>query len=161
MKKIIDSCRIIDWAKSGTLKANFQDMFKNKITIYIPDVVLKETKNKLDEESRITFETVYGEGVTKKCIVYAPKKYRLEKRFKKLKQRLDSTKEFHLSRTDTLLIALSAQLGVPIDTSDSGIRSALAKLKISKNPWKQDFLNSDLSLLQNNDLTEFDFDDGE
>jgi len=73
MKKIIDSCRIIDWAKSGTLKANFQDMFKNKITIYIPDVVLKETKNKLDEESRITFETVYGEGVTKKCIVYAPK----------------------------------------------------------------------------------------
>ena len=103
-------------------------------------MVLKEIKNKLDDEPRISFEKLYNEGVSKKLIVYAPKKYRLKKEFKKLVFRLSSSKEFNLSRTDIILIALSGQLGAPIATSDAGISDALAKLKISKNPWKNYFL---------------------
>ena len=141
MKKILDSCRIIDWADTGTLNVNFQKMFKHEIKIYIPDLVLKEIKNKLKEESRIEFEKLYNEGVSKKLIVYAPKKYRLTKEFKKLVFRLSSSKEYHLSRTDIILIALCGQLGAPIDTSDSGIQDALSKLKISKNPWQKYFVN--------------------
>ena len=84
LQKILDSCRIIDWAEAGTLNDNFKKMFKKEIKIYIPDLVLKEIKNKLDDEPRILFEKLYNEGVSKKLIVYAPKKYRLNKEFKEL-----------------------------------------------------------------------------
>ena len=161
MKKILDSCRIIDWAEAGTLVDNFKQMFKKEIKIYIPDSVLKEVKGKLDEEPRILFEELYNEGVRKKLIVYAPKKYRLNKEFKELIFRLSSTKEFHLSRTDINLIALSGQVGAPIDTSDSGISDALAKLKISKNPWRKYFLNLEMQEKNYSEKFDFGIDDGE
>jgi len=161
LKKILDSCRIIDWAEAGTLNDNFKKMFKKEMKIYIPDLVLKEIKNKLDEEPRILFEKLYNEGVSKKLIVYTPKKYRLNKEFKKLVFRLSSSKEYHLSRTDIILIALSGQLGAPIDTSDSGISDALAKLKISKNPWRNYFLNIARQEQSYTEQLYFAFDDGE
>lgn len=161
LKKILDSCRIIDWAEAGTLNDNFKKMFKNQMKIYIPDLVLKEIKGKLDEDPRILFEELYNEGVRKKLIVYAPKKYRLSKEFKKLFFRLSSTKEFHLSRTDMILIVLSAQTGAPIDTSDSGISDALAKLKTSINPWRKYFLNLEMQKKVYSEQLDFDFGDGE
>ena len=160
LEKILDSCRIIDWAEAGTLNDNFKKMFKKGMKIYIPDLVLKEIKNKLDDEPRILFHELYNEGVAKKLIVYSPKKYRLNRTFKDLVHRLSSTKEYHLSRTDMILIALSGQLGVPIDTSDSGISDALAKLKISKNPWKKYFIRFETQTKNYFEQLDFDFGDG-
>ena len=66
-----------------------------------------------------------------------------------------------MSRTDIILIALSGQLGAPIDTSDSGISNALAKLKISKNPWRNYFLNIARQEQSYTEQLDFAFDDGE
>ena len=141
LKKILDSCMIIDWAESDTLNDHFQEMFKQGIIIYIPGLVLSEITNKLEEKPRIQFTELYNEGLSKKLIIHAHKKYRLRKEFKNLTNRLSSSKKYHLSRTDIFLIAFAAQLGASIITSDSGINDAIKKLKFSKNPWQKYFAN--------------------
>jgi len=161
VQKIVDSCQIINNAKAGTLKDYFQDIIDNRITTYIDNSVLKEIKFKLDEDQSRLFHELYNDCVLRKLVVSSQKKYRLKKKFKDLIFRLENSKEFHLSRIDRKLIALCGQTGAPIDTTDSGISEALAKLKISSNPWKKYFVNFDMPEKKDSSQLDFDDDDGE
>jgi len=140
MSRVIDTSSILEFSEQGILTERFNELFQTEDEIYIPFEVLKEIQGKLDEDKRTEFERIFQLGIKKNIIVKARHKYKLSKFFKKLTSFLKTT-HIHLSRTDRIVIALAGQTHSYVETTDTGIIKALSFLKISKNPWKINFLN--------------------
>lgn len=130
--KIIDSCVLVDCARSKELKEYLMNLSKN-YRVLITTGVRTEAKNILIDESDNPETVIYFEKTIKELrktrVIERSLKYdRLDKKFKRLKQNLRGSSP-RVELVDRTMISLACQLGGRLCSRDSGIEKAINKIK--------------------------------
>lgn len=130
--KILDSCVLVDCAKSRQLKEYLMNLSKN-YRVLITTGVRTEAKNILIDESGDPEIVIYFEKTIKElrktgAIVKHLRYDRLDKKFKTLKQALRGSRP-RVELVDRTIISLACQLGGKLCSKDTGIERAISKIK--------------------------------
>lgn len=130
--KIIDSCVLIDYVESRNLE-QYLTKLSEKYDVHVSLFVKTETKDILLSKSDNPDDAIYFESSlkklrNKKTITIEPKKNRLEKKFKLLKQHLCNSRP-RVERVDRHIISLACQFGAKLCSKDPAIARAISKIR--------------------------------